>query len=142
MAPSLSGVVGGVLYANAALGLNFGTFAKPGPGIFPLFVAAVVIVPSAICLVTEYLRPSKPPEAVGPAFWRVPVLALGILAYIVLLKQAGFVIAATVVCATLLWTLGRRPWWLVGLIAVGASLFCYLLFQQLNVYMPTGIMPF
>lgn len=142
MAPSLVGVVGGVLYAIAARDLNVGTITKPGPGMFPLFVAVVVVVPSAICLVCEYLRPSKPPEAVGPHFSRVPAVAAGILAYIVLLKPAGFVVAATLVCAVLLWTLGRRPWWSVGLIAMAASLSCYLVFQQLNVPMPTGIMPF
>jgi putative tricarboxylic transport membrane protein len=142
LAPSLVGVVGGVLYLAAALDLNAGTLAKPGPGIFPLLVAAIVLVPSAICLVTEYLRPSKPPEAVGPAFWRVPTATVAILAYVLLLKPVGFVPAAAVLCGALLWTLGRRPWWLVSLIAIGASLFCYLLFQQLNVYMPNGMMPF
>ena len=142
VAPALVGVVGGVVYAIAAHDLNAGTLAKPGPGLFPSFVAAVVVIPSVICLVTEYLRPSKPPEAVGPAFWRVPALAVGILAYVLLLKPAGFFVAASLLCSALLWTLGRRPWWVAVLVGTVASLVCYLLFQQLNVYMPTGIMPF
>ncbi|MHB1132689.1 MAG: tripartite tricarboxylate transporter TctB family protein [Chloroflexota bacterium] len=142
MAPSLVGVVGGILYTIAARELNVGTLAKPGPGLFPLFVSVVVTVPSAICLVTEYLRPSKPPEGLGPFFWRVPALALGLLLYIFLLKPAGFVVAAALLCATQLWAFGRRPWWVVGLLALAASLCCYLIFLQLNVPMPSGIMPF
>jgi putative tricarboxylic transport membrane protein len=140
--PSLVGLAGGLLYLYGATSYHMGTLSEPGPGMFPMLVAAFVVVPSAVCLVNEYLRPSAPPEGVGPLFWRVPAVAFAILAFILLLIPAGFFPAATVLCLVLLLTLGRRPWWLAVIMATAMALICYLLFQQLNVPLPVGIMPF
>ena len=139
-APALTGVVIGVLYTLGATSYKVGTLSSPGPGLFPLIVGIVIMMTSAVYLVTECLRPSAPPEGRGHAFRRVPTIGLGILAYIVLLKPAGFCIAATVLCGVLLWILGRRPWWLVFAIALAASAACYYLFNLLGVPLPAGLL--
>ncbi|MHB1416154.1 MAG: tripartite tricarboxylate transporter TctB family protein [Chloroflexota bacterium] len=142
MLPALVGLVTGVSYLLGATSYKVGTLASPGPGTFPIFVGLLVLVPSAVYLVSEYLHPSAPPAGRGEAFWRVPAIVLTLLAYLVLLTPAGFIITATLVCGALLAILGRRPWWVIPLIAVAASVSCYYLFQMLGVPLPTGPLPY
>ncbi len=139
--PALVGLVVGLAYAIGTRSYSLGTPDSPGPGLFPFFVGILIVLSSAIHLVGELLQPSAPPIAPGARFWRVPTIALTILAYTLLLKPAGFVIAAAVLCAGLLAILGRRRWWMTVALALCFSLAAYYLFQLLGVPLPSGPLP-
>lgn len=140
--PAALGLAFGLIYTYGATSYHIGTPGSPGPGTFPLAVGLLMVVTSAWCLVAEYWRPSAPPEGLGANAWRVPVISVGLVTYMLLLKPAGFLLAAAALCAVLLLTLGRRPWWVAvgsALVAGGAA---YYLFGALGVPLPMGVMPF
>ena len=141
MVPALAGLAIGLSYTFGATSYSLGTPGSPGPGLFPFFVGILIVLSSVIHLVSELLQPSAPPVAPGARFWRVPATALAIFAYAVLLKPAGFVIAAAVLCAGLLGILGRRRWWVTAALALCFSLAAYHLFQLLGVPLPSGPLP-
>ncbi len=140
--PGLVGLVCGVVYSLAAMGYPIGTLSSPGPGFFPALVGALLVASGVLCLRGERRRPSPPPAAPGVNFWRVPALTLAIGGYIVLLKSAGFVLAAAAVWAASLLILGRRPWWLAALSGLAAGAAAYSVFQLLGVPLPRGPLPF
>ena len=141
LAPGLIGLVFGLLYSLGAAGYTVGTLSTPGPGLYPVFVGAVIIVSSLVYLLGEWRHPSAPAEALGEAFWRAPATIVALSVAIYLFKPAGYVIATTVLCAAMLAILGRRPLWLAGAAALATSLTTYFLFQFLGVPLPPGVLP-
>ena len=132
----------GLPYTFGALGYEVGTLAAPKAGMFPLGVGILLLVATGLRGLQEYARPSPPPEAPGPEWRRVPALCAAIGAFIVLLKPAGYLIAATVLCGALLLILGQRRWWATAGIAVAAAALSYSIFCFLGVPLPMGPLPF
>ena len=142
LAPGAIGVVVGLVYLREAGAYDAGTAARPGPGMFPLLLGMVFILLSVLAIVTEHRHPSLALQPVGPNTWRVPVILLAMLAYIVMLKPLGFVVAASFLCAITMRILKSRPWPVILTFSVGASLALYFLFTSLDVPVPAGILPF
>jgi hypothetical protein len=140
--PPLVVFVGGLAYTIGALTYQVGTVASPGPGLFPVLVGVLLLVASGVSLAAECVRPSPPPEALGPDWWRVPAVCAAIWAFAALLKPAGYLIASTALCGSLVFILGRRPWWLAAGIGLASAAASYYFFGGLGVPLPTGPLPF
>ena len=134
--------VGGLVYTAGALRYQVGTPATPGPGLFPVSVGVLLLVASGFSLLAEYARPSPPPEALGPDWWRVPAICAAIWAFAALLKPAGYLTASAVLCGALVAILGRRPWWGVVGIGLATAAVSYYFFSLLGVPLPAGPLPF
>ena len=60
LAPGLIGLAFGLLYSFGASTYKVGTLATPGPGLYPVFVGAIIVLSSLVYLWGEYRRPSPP----------------------------------------------------------------------------------
>jgi hypothetical protein len=140
--PLLLVFVGGLAYTVGALHYQVGTLAAPKSGLFPVGVGVLLLAASGHSLMAEYARPSSPPEALGPDWWRVPAICAALWAFALLLKPAGYPIASAVLCGLLLFILGRRPWWIAVCIGVATAVVSYYFFSSLGVPLPPGPLPF
>jgi len=135
-------LVVGLLYMIGAVSYEVGTLASPKAGFFPAFVGILLLVAGGFRLYEEISRPSPGPEPLGPAWWRVPAICASIGVFIYLLKPAGYLFAATVLTALLIFFLGRRPRWAIVGIALATAAVSYYFFNLLGVPLPPGPLPF
>lgn len=81
------------------------------------------------------------PRFFGPA-WQVVITSIAILAYAVLLKPLGFVVASILLGFGLTWFYGYRRHRINFMVSASIVLSLYLLLTRvMNVYLPTGILP-
>ena len=129
MSDRIFGAIGLLL----AIGYVFAAFAiresflsdAVGPKAFPLIVAAVLGVSSAVIA----LRPD--PEPAWPALGRLVEVAAAVVVMILyaeLLPIAGFVVATAFAAAYLAWRLGSAPLEAVA-VGVGTSVGIYIIFH-------------
>jgi putative tricarboxylic transport membrane protein len=129
----------GLFALGQAARLRLGTIAAPGPGLFPLALAA------ALCVVAAGLlaRAWRLPAAAGglPAGRRLPIAgALGALVvYALVLERVGFLLATGALLVFFFRALQRRSW----AVALGGSLvtaaLSWLVFKVwLGVNLPAG----
>jgi hypothetical protein len=132
----------GLLYAVGAVGYEVGTLASPKAGLFPVFIGILLLASSGYRLYEEIIRPSPGPDSLGPAWWRVPAICVGIGIFIVLLKPMGYLFASMLLTGLLIFFLGRRPPWAIVGIALATAVVSYYFFNLLGVPLPPGFLPF
>jgi hypothetical protein len=130
----------GGLIAYTSWGYGFGTLARPGPGLYPFFVGAVIAAFAGILLASHLKSPPQHEsfEEGEPAtllwmaaifcFW---IIAMPLLGYVVVTAIATFAFGKTMKLEG-----SRKPLALAG----GTALFIYLLFDKwLYIDLPRGI---
>lgn len=147
MVLNLAIVVGllGLAYMVMGLGYPMGSLARPGPGIFPVFVGILLLLG---CVGTGFEAISKPaPTKVdwpkGKERWRILAVISACLIYSVTLLVLGHLLSTTVVISVVLHVMGIRSWFLkIGMgLAIGLGTL-YLFSNFLGVPLPKGIIPF
>jgi hypothetical protein len=135
----------GALTAVLSLKMDLGTFRAAGSGMFPLFLALLLMVLSAIYSIGVLLQGARMaksgPESPETAVSAKPViLFVGAMAgAVVLLGRIGYGPTAFLVVLALLQILGKKRWRLNILIALAASTVSYFLFVQwLKIPFPKG----
>ena len=144
----------GLVYEGMALNMPRGSFAYPGPGLFPLIIGAFMIMMALGCLLQEIvprMREKKPAASSLPSAdaadaeerdvaktFQLTALLIG---YILVLKPLGFPIA---ICAFLLLAIrifGYRKWLPTLVMAVTITVVSYVSFVLwLAVPLPMGIL--
>jgi putative tricarboxylic transport membrane protein len=124
-------------------------YSKVGPRVIPFIVGAGLVV-VGVWLAYEALTgrvpagttESEDADPTLPTDWRtVGLLALALLAYLVLIERAGFIIASTVLFVIAAFAMGSRR--LVRDIAIGIIMatILYLVFSRgLGLALPAGIL--
>jgi putative tricarboxylic transport membrane protein len=111
-----------------------------GPGFFPRLVAAVLILLSAMLIVSAFRRQ---PDAVekGPSDWKKPLLGMALtFVYLALVYGLGFYVSTPVFLLGFIWLFGYRKPAAIGAVAVLVTLFVYLTFENvLQVPLPAGV---
>jgi putative tricarboxylic transport membrane protein len=134
----------GLFALTQARGLRFGTVAAPGPGFFPLCLAAALCLTSFALLVSA-LRAG--PGDAAPSASRQPFMVTGTLAsllvYALVLERLGFLLATFALLVFFFGALQRQRWF----VAVGGSLVtsvaAYVVFKLwLGVNLPGGLWSF
>jgi putative tricarboxylic transport membrane protein len=127
-----------------SLKLGLGTFSNPAPGLFPFLTGAILGGLSVIWLVINLL-PGAHWEGIKISIsWRrvVPMLG-GLFLYSILLEFLGFFLATFLLIISLLKGIERRSWVSSGLVALGISIFSYVVFRiWLRVQLPEGFLGF
>jgi hypothetical protein len=147
-------VAGAYLLANLRHPLD--TLANPGPGVFPLAAALLLLALAAMqlgravgALVRARGIPSSDPAAhagggadQAPANQRAPSLMMAILVgYLVVVSRIGFLSSSFVLVVLCSRLMGTRGWRGPIALALGVVLCCYLLFVVwLKVPLPTGFL--
>jgi putative tricarboxylic transport membrane protein len=124
-------------------------YSKVGPRVIPYIVGAGLII-AGVWLAYEALTGRAAPLSIDsedadptlPTDWRtIGLLALALLAYLVLIEPAGFIIASAILFVTAAFAMGsRRP---VRDIAIGVILatVLYLVFNRgLGLSLPAGVL--
>ena len=130
-----------------ARGLRFGSIVSPGPGFFPICLAAALTLVS-VALVVTALR--TPPTAAGPASGpRVGgqlkvVGTLGsLVVYALVLERLGFLLATFALLLFFFKALQRQRWLAALGGSLATSLATYLVFKVwLGVNLPAGLWSF
>jgi putative tricarboxylic transport membrane protein len=130
------------LYLWGALSYSRGTFAQPGPGLYPLFVGALLVLASIGSILTDFLKPYEGGLEIpkGKDFRRMlTVLGAGV-AYVVILPFGGHLVAAMVTMFVVMQAMGTRSWIMkIGFTLLTGLVFYGLFDRLLQVPMPQGI---
>lgn len=126
----------GVLYAALALAFlwfgrdyRMGTAARMGPGYFPFYLSIALLVLGVASIVRSFLNDGEPVGGIAwkPAFW----IVAAVVAFGLLLKPAGLVIALIAMCALSFYA--SMHFRVDGLILLGLAaliVFCILVFVK------------
>jgi putative tricarboxylic transport membrane protein len=118
----------------------------PGPGFFPLWIGALLIVLSALLIVLQVAdaRAGRPVERTKWAGTKYVLIGwAALMAAAGLLEPAGFVVSYTLLCAFLIRVVFQQSWFAtlaVSLVSAGA--FWYLFAQVLKLRLPAGPLGF
>lgn len=117
----------------------------PGPSLFPRIVATLMAAFGAV-LSAQGLRGGDASEAIAwrqlhrsGGFVNALFVLAGVLAFIVLVDRAGFIVMSTLVLAVLMWRLRVRLPWAVLVSAVFTVLMYALFAKLLRVPLPLGL---
>ena len=124
--------------------LELGTLSNPSPGLFPFLLGLILAFLSILWLAMNSLH-------AGPWEWiktsiswsRVVPMLGGLFLYSVLLDFLGFFLSTFLLILGLVGGIERRSWTSSGLVAIGISLFSYVVFRiWLRVQLPEGFFGF
>jgi putative tricarboxylic transport membrane protein len=137
----LSALFAGV-YLVEALRYPRGTAATPGPGLYPLFVAALILigtVGSAVEGLKQTTEEFDWPR--GAVARRVAIVLAAVVAYLLLLLYLGHAISGTLSALVILRAMGMKSWPRSIGLALLAGLGSHLLFTlALDVPLPGGML--
>jgi len=130
-------LVFGVIALEEARKLRFGTIARPGPGFFPVVLAAAFCIVCAALVLTAVRSGSAPGAIDGGRKMIAAMAALFVYAFV--LEPAGFV-AATFALLLFFFRALERQRWIPALAGSFATAFVtYLVFKVwLRVQLPAG----
>ena len=137
----------GLFAVIQARGLRFGTVAAPGPGFFPLCLAAALCL-AAVGLIVRAWRAAPAgapaPTATGsPRRFAVAGTLGALLVYALVLEWLGFLLATFALLVFFFRALQRQSWLVVVTGSLATSLLSYLIFKTwLGINLPGGLLHF
>ena len=144
-AAGLAALATAYLVANRRYSLD--TLAAPGPGVFPLAVA-LLLLGLAVCQAAIAMRrpgrhPAPHPSPDGAsAPWRAIALGAALVAYAAAAGQIGLLTASFALVLAGSRILGARDWLRPALLAAGVTAAAYVIFVLwLAVPLPRGPLP-
>ncbi len=132
-----------LIYLGLALTYPVGSLAKPGPGVFPLFVAILILLGS---LGTFASRPDGPAEEEvrwpdKRGWGRIVAVTAACVVYVIAITRLGHLLASMVVIFVVLHVMRMKSWALKVGLAVTIGVVSYLFFATLlGVPLPQGIL--
>jgi putative tricarboxylic transport membrane protein len=125
---------------------SFGNFREPGPGLFPVLIALIILGLGLTLFFSSLFRPEKESNVTARslgAVSKVVLVLLLLLAYAIFLEKLGFLMVSFLLILLLLWIIYPQRWWIRLAAALGGSLGCYLIFEVwLQSQLPKGFLPF
>jgi putative tricarboxylic transport membrane protein len=135
----------GLFALTQARGLRFGTVVAPGPGFFPMCLAAALCLTS-VGLFVQALRAAPGgavPSAGGVRHFAVVGTLGSLLLYALVLERLGFLLATFALLLFFFKALQRQRWLVAVGGALATSLLTYLVFRiWLGVNLPGGLWSF
>jgi putative tricarboxylic transport membrane protein len=136
----------GAATAISSLQLGLWTALGPGPGFFPLWLGAILVIAGAAWGWQQWRGESAPEveegeEANGP--WRIAAMVGSIVVAALLLELLGFQLTMLLFLLFHLRVLHRVRWLVTVPVVIGGSLGVFGLFDLLlSVHLPTSSIPF
>lgn len=116
----------------------------PGPGMFPIIIASLIILSSLSLFITTLRMGKEADTSVdlkSKNVMNVYVTMVGLVLYFILLPLVGFVTTSIVMLILYIKWFSKRPWWKTILISVIFVLAIFFLFGSvLNVPMRFGML--
>jgi len=131
----------GVAIACISWGYGFGTVAQPGPGLYPFFVGAAIAVFAAILFASQLRAPAAESRLEKSQRTTLYLTGLTLCAWIVAMPVLGYVLVTGLATLALCKTMKLEGWRKPLGVAVGVSLFIYLIFDKwLYIDLPRGVL--
>jgi len=135
----------GITYLLYALRYDRGTLAHPGPGLYPIFVGAMLIMVAIGTLISAVISPPS-----GDIDWpkgAERMRVLGIIAvsvfYAFALEFLGYLLCSAILVLVCFQVMGMRSWRLkIGLTLVMTALSFFIFDKVLSVPLPRGFLSF
>lgn len=135
----------GLFALTQARGLRFGSVVAPGPGFFPLCLAAALCLTSIALLIHALRAPpaGAPPTPGGVRRFAVAGTLAALLVYALVLERLGFLLATLGLLLFFFKALQRQSWPVAVGGSLATSLLTYLVFRiWLGVNLPGGLLRF
>lgn len=131
----------GMIISIVSLGYGFGTFKRPGTGLYPFFIGLCVFIFSTALAVSQ-LRSSTHVSLFGRGEVKTFLLMVASFClWIVVMPLLGYVLVTPLVTFTFAKIMKLEGWWKPLSISVASTLFIYLLFDYwLYIDLPRGIL--
>jgi hypothetical protein len=131
----------GIAIACISWGYGFGTVAQPGPGLYPFFVGGAIAIFAAI-LFASSLRARTDHGTLDKSQRRtLYLMGLTFCAWIVTMPLLGYVLVTGLATLALCKTMKLEGWRKPCEVAVGVSLFIYVIFDKwLYIDLPRGLL--
>jgi len=131
----------GVIILIVSWGYGFGTFRRPGPGLYPFFIGALVLFFSLILFILE-MKPKKTESVFtkkGALTFILMIVTFCL--WIVVMPVLGYVVVTFLATFAFTKIMKLEGWWKPLAISVGTAVFIYLLFDYwLYIDLPRGIL--
>ncbi len=131
----------GIIILIVSWGYGFGSFSRPGPGLYPFLIGALVLFFSLILLVLE-LKPKKsePVFKEGGSLTFI-LMVITFCLWIVVMPFLGYVLVTFLATFAFGKIMKLEGWWKPLAVSVGTAFFIYLLFDYwLYIDLPRGIL--
>lgn len=134
----------GLVFVGGGFRYGFGSWKDPGPGLLPIIFGVILLLLSITLLIKTFNAKGEPSRR---RFWRekgswkpVSLALLSLIGYMLLLKQAGFLLTTFLFIFFLVKVVGGKKWMLSILMALLFSVVCYgVFFTLLKTPLPTGV---
>jgi putative tricarboxylic transport membrane protein len=131
----------GVIILIVSWGYGFGTFRRPGPGLYPFFIGVLVLFFSMILFLLE-MKPRKSDPVFtkgGPLTFILMIITFCL--WIVVMPFLGYVVVTFLATFAFCKVMKLEGWWKPLAISVGTAVFIYVLFDYwLYIDLPRGIL--
>jgi len=129
----------GVTTMMVSLGYGFGTFRRPGPGLYPFFIGLLITVFSASLLISDS-KPKPRPVLFADQGGKTFLLMIGAFClWILMMPLLGYVVVTLLVTFFFCRIMKLEGWWKPISVSTGTALFVYLLFDSwLYIDLPKG----
>jgi heme A synthase len=131
----------GFIILIVSWGYGFGTFRRPGPGLYPFFIGALVLFFSVILIILEMKPKKNEPVFVqgGPLTFILMIITFCL--WIVVMPFLGYVVVTFLATFAFSKIMKLEGWWKPLALSVGTAVFIYLLFDYwLYIDLPRGIL--
>ena len=131
----------GIIVITLSWGYGFGSFRRPGPGLYPFFIGVAISIFAIFILISELRsKTSKPVFDTGGVKTFV-LMAVTFCLWIVVMPFLGYVIVTLLATYAFCKIMKLEGWWKPAAVSVGTALFIYLLFDYwMYIDLPRGIL--
>ncbi len=117
-------------------------YAKVGPGVIPYLVAGGLILLGLLFAGSAARRPAAAAQPAEASDWRpLVIISVGLIAQLLLIERAGFIIASAALFFGVAYGFGSRSHLRDGIIAILLATAVYIGFTRgLNLPLPAGVL--
>jgi small-conductance mechanosensitive channel len=131
----------GVVIVIISLSYGFGTFRRPGPGLYPFFIGLFIVFFSLL-LLPSGIKPKARPALFAKEERKTFLLMIGAFClWILMMPLLGYVVVTFFVTFSFCRIMKLERWWKPITVSTGTALFIYLLFDfWLYIDLPKGFL--
>ena len=131
----------GVVILTISLAYGFGTFRRPGPGLYPFFIGVSIFIFSAVLLISEFRSPRSAPLFGTGGIQTFLLMTATFCLWIAVMPFLGYVIVTLLATYAFCKIMRLEGWWKPLALSAGTALFIYLMFDYwLYIDLPRGIL--
>lgn len=131
----------GIVIAGMSLEYGFGSFGRPGPGLYPFFVGAAIAVFALFILISELRSDTSKPVLDKEGAVTLILMTATFCLWIVAMPLLGYVVVTLLAAFAFCKIMKLEGWWKPLAVSGGTALFIYLLFDYwLYIDLPRGIL--